>query len=551
MYDVTQTMAKSVQLKQHESAICRICRQSFHGKQYLDMHVRCKHPSEFNTDTATKGERKLENVEEIDQPASVENSRNVQTRTADRTAMSAESEKIENRRGSDKRKSYSVEFKKQTLDLLDSLKDSKNKWQKVAEARRVSKSLVVKWNKARQQILSELQQNKHKSNAGGVRSARRRRQMVGNKARNSEMYPLAAKLVVAEFKLRRAKGSKVSKLWIKTKMKQKIEACYGEEAAKKFRGSDNWFQRFQKRHGICLRRRTNKKKDAAVQGKETIQMFHRDLRKAIQSKRRINKSTVVDRKYGRWLPQNRYNVDQVPLPFVVDQEKTYDLKGAAQVWVAQPASGLDKRQATLQLCIRAEGTQNVKPAIIFRGKGNITQQEKDQYDKDVDVFFQPNAWMDAELNMEWTKKTLKNGLALNGDGNEKVLFVDNVLFQQTKEFHVACRKLNTVVYMLPENHTDKIQPIDAGFGRMMKTKIGEARDKWLEDDENIEAWHDKLSAKKRRVLMTQWTGQAWREIHHTDPNFVQKLFVKTGCLMTSDGSEDDRIKPQGLEPYSF
>ena len=47
----------------------------------------------------------------------------------------------------------------------------------------------------------------------------------------------------------------------------------------------------------------------------------------------------------------------------------------------QPSSGLDNRQATQQLCIRAEGEQNVKPAIVFRGKGNLGSIEKEQYDK--------------------------------------------------------------------------------------------------------------------------------------------------------------------------
>ena len=95
--------------------------------------------------------------------------------------------------------------------------------------------------------------------------------------------------------------------------------------------------------------------------------------------------------YGRWTPKNRYNVDQVPLPFVAGQEKTYDVTGNKQVWVSQPSSGLDKRQATVQLCIRAEGNQHVKPAIVFRGKGNVSSAEKAQYDQHVDVYFQTYA----------------------------------------------------------------------------------------------------------------------------------------------------------------
>lgn len=37
--------------------------------------------------------------------------------------------------------------------------------------------------------------------------------------------------------------------------------------------------------------------------------------------------------------------------------------------------------------------------------------------------------------------------------------------------------MNTVVYLLQDNHTDKVQPIDAGFGKAMKQKIGEAMQK--------------------------------------------------------------------------
>ena len=62
------------------------------------------------------------------------------------------------------------------------------------------------------------------------------------------------------------------------KMKSCVEECYGKEEASKFKGSQNWFQRFKKRHGISFRRRTNKKKQAADDGRQTIQKFHRDLR---------------------------------------------------------------------------------------------------------------------------------------------------------------------------------------------------------------------------------------------------------------------------------
>ena len=91
----------------------------------------------------------------------------------------------------------------------------------------------------------------------------------------------------------------------------------------------------------------------------------------------------------------------------------------------------------MQLCIRAEGEQNVKPAIVFRGKENVRADENAEYDGGVDVCFQTCAWMDSEINMQWVAKTLVPGIGKSVEG--KVIFADNVAFQQDKQFHNACR----------------------------------------------------------------------------------------------------------------
>ena len=131
--------------------------------------------------------------------------------------------------------------------------------------------------------------------------------------------------------------------------------------------------------------------------------------------------------------------------------------------------------------------------------------EKAQYDQDVDVYFQSCAWMDSQLNKEWLSRTLIP--EIGHSPQEKVIFADNVGFQQEKVFHYMGRKqINATIYLLPENHTDNVQPIDAGFGKQMKAKIGEAMEKCLEEDENLDMWHDSISAEKMRILMTQWTS---------------------------------------------
>ena len=79
---------------------------------------------------------------------------------------------------------------------------------------------------------------------------------------------------------------------------------------------------------------------------------------------------------------DRYNVDQVPLPFVFDGDKIIEEKGTVTV-VIKSCKGVDgeKRQATLQVCLRARGSQP-RPAIIFRGVlGRFLKSERPLYDK--------------------------------------------------------------------------------------------------------------------------------------------------------------------------
>ena len=76
--------------------------------------------------------------------------------------------------------------------------------------------------------------------------------------------------------------------------------------------------------------------------------------------------------------------------------------------------------------------------------------------------------------------------------------------------------------MLPENHTDKIQPIDAGRGRLMNGKIGAPMETWLEEENNFDKWQNRLSEKDRRILINQWTEGAWSEFSN-DETFFQEI----------------------------
>ena len=104
-----------------------------------------------------------------------------------------------------------------------------------------------------------------------------------------------------------------------------------------------------------------------------------------------SRKPTYDKKWGRFPPEKRINFDQIPLPFVVENKWTYEIPMSNgkercnhRVRVAQPGSGLDKRQATLQMCFSP--IRMTKPALIFRGTAKrLSRDEVIAYDGDVDV----------------------------------------------------------------------------------------------------------------------------------------------------------------------
>ena len=154
------------------------------------------------------------------------------------------------------------------------------------------------------------------------------------------------------------------------------------------------------------------------------------------------------------------------------------------------------------------------------------------------------------MNIKWTNDILTPSNLDNGV--QQIVFADNVNFQTLQSFHQLCReKANVIVYMFPPNQTDKVQPRDQREGYMMKTKIGHYLDEWLEDEENFDKWHRTTSAKEKRILMTKWVGQAWEELNEDYSGMRRKFFQKSGCLMTADGTVDDKIQPEGFQNHKF
>ena len=133
---------------------------------------------------------------------------------------------------------------------------------------------------------------------------------------------------------KRHQGKPVKKYWFLRRGKQILDEL---EPDHNFLFPNHWFQRFQNRYTILLRRKTHCSQKTPTVLEPVIKKFHTSLLRL--------------RNTGIFKASDLTNMDQRPLPFALDKGRTYDQKGVNEVWTQSSQSGLDKRQATVQLTL--------------------------------------------------------------------------------------------------------------------------------------------------------------------------------------------------------
>ena len=108
---------------------------------------------------------------------------------------------------------------------------------------------------------------------------------------------------------------------------------------------------FCRRDKLPLRRKTHVSQKTPSQLKPAVQKFHAKL---LHKRKRVTFALC-----------DIANMEHAPLPFVLDDGRTYDANGSEEVWISSGKSGFDKRQSTIQLTFFADGIPRVRFTIIF------------------------------------------------------------------------------------------------------------------------------------------------------------------------------------------
>ena len=284
------------------------------------------------------------------------------------------------------------------------------------------------------------------------------------------------------------------------------------------------------------RRKIHTAQKALEQLRNTITKFHSKI--------------LRERKRGKCEDRDIANMDQTPLPFVLDDGKSYDSTGAKEVWCSNASSGLDKRQCTVHLTIFADGVSRVRPTIIFRGQGKrISANEKRSRDSRINVMFQPKAWCDENVTKVWVEREWRNMFTNPPRANSsgKILVADVHRARQTDETKQLLQRKKTLLIKVPAGCTGRVQPLDVSVNKPFKNAVRTQFEKHLNG--NLTFYTEgKIPASERRVLLTRWVGNAWDHIC-SNREMVKRSFKKCGIKVNIDGSENALVHLEGISEY--
>jgi len=315
-----------------------------------------------------------------------------------------------------------------------------------------------------------------------------------------------------------------------------FKEAYPELDPAQFTFSDGWFRRFLTRWNITFRSTTNKA--------QHIPNHYRILiEKWLQFNRRNAQPRLGDYKYeiGRYDLAHIVNMDQTPLPFEYITGRTYAHKGDKTIWAKSAKSGWDKRQATLVLTVFADGVGRVKPLILFKGTEDSRMQERyygeerKQYDKRVEVWFNPKGYANTQTTVKWIYDLLIPGLHPAGTGprmwnsgpsllqslpsgkpQPSIIALDAARFHLSPEVLDTLRDSDIIPSLIPGGCTGLIQVLDVSVNKPLKELIRNELDTILESmgQEALDALDDASSSAigKRRIIMTHVVGAAWEKV---------------------------------------
>jgi hypothetical protein len=251
----------------------------------------------------------------------------------------------------------------------------------------------------------------------------------------------------------------------------------------------------------------------------------------------------------RYPPKLILNVDETPLPFEFLSGYTYNWKGVTTVAGKSDRSGWNKRQATIVLHIMANSDTPFKPVLIFHGQRTIITKKQPHYNPRVNVYFNPIAYHNKKMFLEWLKDIYQPYIASQaGEGEESMVVMDAAAFHKTPPIIKFLRKAVFPIFtaFIPPGLISHLQPLDTAVNGPFKKLLQQAADEYIEQLESEKSLPEVWSVDDRRIMAIHIVAIAWAHLS-ADKKLIRKAFFNYGIFIYPDGRKNHLISIKGVE----
>lgn len=314
-------------------------------------------------------------------------------------------------------------------------------------------------------------------------------------------------------KERRSRCLAVTTEIVQTKARE-IARAHGIDHSK-FKASRGWIQKYMKRAGFSLRRRTSVMQKLPADYEEKLISFQRYV--------------ISVRKLYEFLPGQIGNADETPIFFDMPTAQTIHMKGDRQVSVR--TTGNEKSRITVMLGCTADG-RKLPPYIIFKRK----TMPKEVFPRNVHIRCNEKGWMTEELFLDWLKTVWcrRPGALLS---RRSLLVLDAFRGHLTEGVKKKLQDDQTELAVIPGGMTSQLQPLDVCLNKPFKDHVRRLYSEWMASDSIALTPSGRLKRASPSML-AQWVADAWSAI----PEEMVAASFKKCCISNRlDGTEDDEL----------
>lgn len=226
-------------------------------------------------------------------------------------------------------------------------------------------------------------------------------------------------------------------------------------------------------------------------------------------------------------------MDQTPLAFEFLDQKTYSTKGAKTIQIQTARSRWEKRQATLQIILHADGKPQCKPLLILKAKGDKAGRplnkkilaEWNVYNKPVVVQFNKKAYANTDTMIKQIKSQFSYSSAFvfrNQEANHKprLLILNVFKGQLNNEVLAEFKRINCTCSFILGGTTRFIQACNVGINKVLKKRISDLADLYY--NAHKQQWiENKYTVRQRRTMLVNWVAQAQEDLHKYDSDLIR------------------------------